>query len=42
MCKCEHFPNKNKIFIGKIKENHVGKDIAFEKMIQHSYRLLNK
>ena len=31
-------PNKNKIFIGKIKENKVGKDIAFQKMIQHADR----
>ena len=35
-------PNKNKIFIGKIKENQVGKDIAFQKMIQHADRLSNK
>ena len=35
-------PNKNKIFTGKIKENHVGKDIAFEKMIQHADRFSNK
>ena len=34
--------NKNKIFIGKIKENQVGKDIAFQKMIQHADRLSNK
>ena len=34
--------NKNKIFIGKIKENEVGKDIAFQKMIQHADRLSNK
>ena len=30
--------NKNKIFIGKIKENKAGKDIAFPKMIQHADR----
>ena len=35
-------PNKNKIFMGKIKENQIGKDIAFEKMIQHADRLSNK
>ena len=34
--------NKNKIFIRKIKENEVGKDIAFQKMIQHADSLLNK
>ena len=34
--------NKNKIFIGKIKKNEVGKDIAFQKMIQHADRLSNK
>ena len=28
--------------MGKIKENQVGKDIAFEKLIQHADRLSNK
>ena len=27
------FPNKNEIFSREIKENEVGKDIAFQKMI---------
>ena len=34
--------NKNKIFIGKVKENEVGKDIAFQNMIQHADSFSNK
>ena len=40
--KYELFTNIYKIFIRKIKENEVGKDIAFQKMIQHADRLSNK